>query len=70
MIDLFDLEAAKRRREDLLREAQEHRIAAALRKAHGSRRGVSGQSEDVEVSWGFADEEPVLAMPHHHTFRR
>jgi hypothetical protein len=70
MIDLFDLEAAKQRQEDLLREAQEHRIAAALRKAHRSRRGVSGQSEDVEVSWGLADEEPILATVHHRTLRR
>ena len=70
MIDLFDLEAAKRRQEDLLREAQEHRIAAALRKAHRSRRGVSGRPEDVEVSWGLADEEPIFATVHHHTLRR
>jgi len=70
MINPFDLETATRRQEDLLREAREHRISAALRKARRSRRGVSGRLEDVEVSWELADEEPILAMPHHRALRR
>jgi len=61
---LFDLETAKQRQEDLLREAQERRIAAPLRKARRSTRGVSRKSEGVEVSWDLAE------VPHHRAFRR
>ena len=39
MINPFDLEMARGRQEDLLREAEERRIAGALRKA---RRSVKG----------------------------
>ena len=70
MINPFDLEIARERHEDLLREAREHRIAAALRKARRSRRGVSAELEGVEVGWELAEEEPVFAMPHYRTLRR
>src|SRR5215213_9371592 len=65
MIYPFDLETARQRQQDLLREAQERRIAAPLRKA---RRGVDedGRSvpkepENVEVRWGLAEDEVAVA---------
>jgi len=69
MINPFDLETARRRQEDLLREAQEHRIAAALRKVRRSRSGMRRGLEGVELSWELA-EEPVLATGHHRALRR
>jgi hypothetical protein len=71
MINPFDLEIARERHEELLREAWEHRIAAALRKARRSRSGVRKGLEGVEFSLELAEEESVvLAMPHHRTLRR
>src|SRR5215211_4420376 len=63
MIYPFDLETAKQRQQDLLREAQERRIAAPLRKA---RRGVDedgcGMPKDSEdVRWGLAEDEVTVA---------
>jgi len=63
MINPFDLETAKQRQQDLLREAQERRIAAPLRKA---RRGVDedgcGMPKDSEdVRWGLAEDEVTVA---------
>jgi len=63
--DPFDLERARERREELLREAEERRIAGALRKArrnvgegwHGGPRGLEG----VDVRWGLAEEESAVA---------
>jgi hypothetical protein len=61
----FDLEIARERREDLLREARERRTARALRKARRNvreaRRGVTRELEGVEVNWGLAEEEPAVA---------
>jgi hypothetical protein len=61
----FDLEIARERREDLLREARERRTARALRKARRNvreaRRGVTRELEGVEVHWGLAEEEPAVA---------
>jgi hypothetical protein len=60
----FDLELARERREDLLREAQERRIARALRKARrsvrGARRDVTRELDGVEVTWGLAEDEPAV----------
>ena len=65
MINPFDLETARQRQQDLLREAQERRIAAPLRKA---RRGVDEdglsvpkEPENVEVRWGLAEDDVAVA---------
>ncbi|CAN5650209.1 hypothetical protein BH18ACT11_BH18ACT11_30560 [soil metagenome] len=63
MGDPFGLEAARERQKDLLREAEGRRFACSLRKA---RRGASvdrrGESvEDVDVRWGLAEDEPMVA---------
>jgi hypothetical protein len=61
----FDLELARERREGLLSEARERRIARALRKARQSveegRRGVTRELDGVEVNWDLAEEEPAVA---------
>jgi hypothetical protein len=71
MGNLFDLELARGRREELLREAEERRIARALRRARRgveeSRRGVSRELEDV--GWGLA-EKATVAGSHYRTLRR
>jgi hypothetical protein len=63
--DPFDLELARERREDLLREAEERRIARSL---HGTRRNVGedrpggvGGVSGVEVCWGLARDEAAVA---------
>jgi hypothetical protein len=63
--DPFDLKMARERRDELLREAEERRLAGALRKA---RRGVvkgrhdgGSKLEGVNVRWGFAAEESAVA---------
>ena len=62
MGDPFDLELARERREELLREAEERRIAGTLRKA---RRDVVEGRDDagskLEVRWGLAEEESAVA---------
>ena len=64
MGDLFGLEMAKVRQEELLREAEERRIARSLRRF---RRGAKGRSEEpaepegVEVRWGLAGDERAVA---------
>ena len=65
MGDLFDLERARERRDELLREAEERRIAGTLRRA---RRDVGegehsepSRLEGVEVRWGLAREESAVA---------
>jgi hypothetical protein len=63
--DPFDLERARERRDELLREAEERRLAGALRKARRdvgeSTRGGVSKLEGVEVSWGLAEEESAVA---------
>ena len=65
MGDLFGLEMAKARQEELLREAEGRRIARALRNSR--RGGVKGRSEEpadpegVEVRWGLAGDERAVA---------
>jgi hypothetical protein len=65
MGDLFWLELAKARQEELLREAEGRRIARTLRRFRRS--GVKGRSkeltepEGVEVRWGLAGDEPAVA---------
>jgi hypothetical protein len=65
MGDLFGLEMAKARQEELLREAEGRRIARALRSSR--RGGVKGRSgeraepEGVEVRWGLAGDERAVA---------
>ena len=65
MINPFDLETARQRQQDLLREARERRIAAPLRKARRDveekGRGVPKQLEDVAVRWGLAEDEAAVA---------
>jgi hypothetical protein len=64
MGDPFGLEMAKVRQEELLREAEERRIARAVRRFR--RGGKEGREElvgleGVEVRWGFAGDEPGVA---------
>jgi hypothetical protein len=65
MGDLFGLEMAKVRQKELLREAEERRIARSLRRFR--RGGVKGTSEEpaepegVEVRWGLSGDEPAVA---------
>jgi hypothetical protein len=65
VINPFDLEIARGRQEELLREAEERRIAGALRKARRSvkedRRSSTRELEGVEVGWGLAEEESGVA---------
>ena len=64
MGDPFGLAAAKVRQEELLREAEERRIARSLRRF---RRGGKGRHEEpvelegVKVRWGLAWDEPTVA---------
>jgi hypothetical protein len=65
VINPFDLEMARGRQEELLREAEERRIAGALRKARrsvkeGGRR-VTRELKGLKVGWGLAEEEPAVA---------
>jgi hypothetical protein len=65
MGDPFGLEIARERQEVLLREAEERRMADALRKARRGAgedgRGGAVELEGVEVRWGLAEDEPVVA---------
>lgn len=62
MGDPFDLELARERREELLREAEERRLARSLR---GTRRNLGedrrGGVAGVEVCWGLARDEAAVA---------
>jgi hypothetical protein len=63
MSGLFDLELARERREGLLGEARERRLARALLRARRggdkSWRGVKGELHDV--SWGLAEKESTVS---------
>ena len=63
MGDPFGLAAAKERQRELLREAEERRIARSLRKVRGGKDDHEGrvESESVEVSWGLDGDEPAVA---------
>ena len=65
MINPFDLELARGRQEELLREAEERRIARALRKARRSveegERSMTRELEGLKVGWGRAEEESAVA---------
>ncbi len=61
----FELEMARKRREELLREAEERRMAGILRRARRDaaegRDEEASRFEDVEVRWGLAEDEPSVA---------
>jgi hypothetical protein len=61
----FDLEMARERRDELLREAEERRIAGVLRRARRNigegRDGGVSRFEDVEVRWGHVGDESAVA---------
>jgi hypothetical protein len=63
--DLFAIEMAKARQEELLGEAEERRMARALRRfARGVEKGGKGEPaefEGVVVRWGLAVDEPAVA---------
>jgi hypothetical protein len=63
MSTLFDLELARERRDELLSEARERRIARALlsarRGVEESRRG--GTRELHDVSWELAEKESTVS---------
>jgi hypothetical protein len=65
VINPFDLEMARGRQEELLREAEARRIAGTLRKARRSvkedRRSATRELEGLKVGWGLAEEEPAVA---------
>ena len=65
MYGLYDLEVARMRREELLREAGERRLArAALGSRTGSEDRRSADMEDWDrslVRWGLAEDEPAVA---------
>jgi hypothetical protein len=68
----FDLEIARERREDMLREARERRIARVLRKA---RRSAQEDGRAVLMEFEGGRRGPlgmigVLATPLYRTFRR
>ena len=69
MINPFDQELARVRRDELLREAEERRLARDLRKASRGE-GRSGEPEGVEVGWGLAEEEPIVGVPLYRASRR
>jgi hypothetical protein len=63
--DLFGIEMARVRQEELLREAAERRMARVVRKFRGG--GMKGRSEEpvepdgVGVRWGLAEDERAVA---------
>ena len=65
MSGLFGIEMANIRQKELLREAEERRIARVLRKFR--RGGVKGEGEEsaglegVTVRWGLAEDERAIA---------
>jgi hypothetical protein len=65
VINPFDREMARGRQEDLLREAEERRIAGALRKARRSvkegGRNTPRELEGLKVGWGLAEDEGAVA---------
>jgi hypothetical protein len=65
MGDLFGLELAKVRQEEMLREAEERRIARSLRRfrhgVKGRRSEEPAEPEGVEVRWGLAGDERAVA---------
>ena len=65
MYELYVVEMARMRREELLREAGERRLARTLRAGPFGgrdelREAVSG-SEEVRVRWGLAEDESAVA---------
>ena len=59
---LFDLEIARERRYELLHEAEERRLARALRRfrrGEEDQRGVTRELRDV--SWGLAEKESTAS---------
>jgi hypothetical protein len=63
MSTLFDLELARERRQELLGEARERRIARALLRARrGVEKGRSGVTRGLhDVSWGLAEKESTAS---------
>ena len=63
MGDPFGLAAARERQRELLREAEERRIARSLRKVRRGKDDHEGRVEpvSVDVSWGLAGDEPAVA---------
>ena len=63
MYEPYDMELARVRREELLREAEERRLARALVE-NRSGEGLSAGLEDWDrttVRWGLAEDEPAVA---------
>jgi len=64
VIDPFDLEIVRGRQDELLREAEERRLARALRRVRRGedQSGGSGGLESLDASREFA-EEPIVGVP-------
>lgn len=54
---MMDLELARERRRELLREAKELRLARQVRAHRAEGRGITG----IGVRWGLAEDEPAVA---------
>jgi hypothetical protein len=63
--ELYVLEMAREWREGFLREAEERRLAQALRaglfRGRDELRDAVSGSEEVRVRWGLAEDEPAVA---------
>lgn len=62
MGDPFGFQIARERQRELLREAEERRISRALRRSRrGADRDDEVEEEGVEVGWGLAGDERMVA---------
>jgi hypothetical protein len=62
--DWVDIEVWEEHRRDLLREAEDRRLARELREARVERRSEEasvGLPEGIEVRWGLLEDEPRIA---------
>ena len=63
MSTLFELELARERRDELLGEARERRLARALLRARRDvEKGRRGETRELhDMSWGLAEEESSVS---------
>ncbi len=62
MAFLAEIELWRRRREDLVREAQERALAREARKARAAFAAVEERPAGVGVRWGLAEDEAAVAQ--------
>src|SRR5918997_2442590 len=65
MVSWVDLQVWRQRRAELIREAQERALAREARKVRAAfaptEGGPAGVPAGIEVRWGLAEDEPVVA---------